>query len=196
VSRRPGAAGRTSAGGGFTLVEVMVVVALVGALGAMAVVMLRHERTTADVATMVGAKVGECVRISSTGGPIRADVLATGLTARARLVIAPAGSGQQKVTIDRLVEDPLPAHTAQWEQTSEVLLGEGIALEGIRNDTALDGGTGPTTVLAVSTTTTLECYADGTTMPRTLFFEGASGKERARIAILSLTGQALVANGW
>ena len=181
---------------GFTLVELTVVISIIGILTSLATVMLKRDRNAQDVAGVVAGRIGECVRLAQMSGPVRPDVAETGITARVRLVVDPASGDQQTLTLARLLENELPAHTAMWEDISTVVTGAGIRIVGYRNEAVLTQGDEPTDLLGSTSTLSIECFPDGTTVARTLYLEGAGGTERARVAVLPLTGEALVTGGW
>jgi hypothetical protein len=175
------------------LVELMVVVAIVAVLAASATLAIRRERDTAEVAAILAARVLECIRIASNGGSIRPDVAATGITARARLVVERSGS-TQNIAVEKLVEDPLPDNTATWQQVSTAGTGPFVSVDGTRDQAVLTASSGPTTVIGESSE--LECYPNGTTQARTYYLKGDERSEDYKVAILSLSGQAIVIRGW
>jgi len=74
---------------GFTLTELMVVVAIIGVLVTMALVYLRPRVRPIDVATRFGDLVREASRRAVALGPVRADVASALGKARTEIAAVP-----------------------------------------------------------------------------------------------------------
>lgn len=109
---------------GFTLTEMLVVVAIVGILVTLAVVYLQPRVRPIDVANRVGELVREASRRAVALGPVRSDVAVqlgtksrtqvTATAASATSTAPPSTYTTVTFTLWRLQEDPLPANTAKW----------------------------------------------------------------------------------
>ncbi|HEY0480527.1 MAG TPA: prepilin-type N-terminal cleavage/methylation domain-containing protein [Kofleriaceae bacterium] len=78
---------------GFTLTEMMIVVAIIGILVTMAIVYLRPRPRPIDIANRVGDLLREASRRAVALGPVRSDVVtAQGIRARTRVTAAPSGT--------------------------------------------------------------------------------------------------------
>src|SRR4051812_25525775 len=99
---------------GFTLTELMVVVAIIGVLVTMAIVYVRPRVRPIDVATRFGDLVHEASRRAVALGPVREDV-AVALVSKARTQILATQSGAAVTfTLYRLQEAPFPTATGTW----------------------------------------------------------------------------------
>jgi len=105
---------------GFTLTELMVVVAIVGIMVTMAIVYMRPRVRPIDAATRVGDLVREGSRRAVALGSVRADV-AKALNSKARTQVMAWTSGAfVTFTLYRLEEDlPDGIATANWVKVEE-----------------------------------------------------------------------------
>ena len=185
---------------GFTLTELMVVVAIIGILVTMATVYLRPRVRPIDAATRVGDLVREASRRAVALGPVRADVaVALGSKARTRITAAPSvppePPGTVTFTLDRLQEAGPGA--GDWIQietyTTDVHVLADSWAPGVGSYETLT----PTTDW---TTFSSECRPDGICDARTLFFQAAiSGptyEQLARISIMPLGGAITTRTDW
>jgi prepilin-type N-terminal cleavage/methylation domain-containing protein len=105
--------------GGFTLVEMMTVVAIIGVMVTMAIVYLKPKKRTMDVANSIGDMMREANRRAVSLGPVRPGV-ATALGSKARTRLRATGTffATSTFILERLVEDAAPATTATWVEVS------------------------------------------------------------------------------
>ena len=182
---------------GFTLTELMVVVAIIGILVTMALVYMRPRVRPIDVATRFGDLVHEASRRAVALGPVRDDVVKQ-LQSRARTQILATQAGTTVTfTLYRFQEDPPPATSGQW-----------IALETYTTDSHVlpdSWAPGVGTYAALSPTTdwstfSSQCRPDGICDPRTLFFQAAIAsptyEQFARISIMPLGGAVTTSPDW
>ncbi len=181
---------------GLTLVELMVVVAIVGVLVAMANVYMKPSIQAIDVANRVGDLVREANRRAVALGPVRAGVaVAVGTKARTRIRGISAGP-QPTLLLERLQEDPVQ-DTAVWVAVVQYTVSRDVA----GNSWAT--GVGSHAALARVTDWTgfeVRCYPDGTCDPHTLFFEaanpGAESERYARMSIMPIGGAIMTRRDW
>ena len=182
---------------GFTLTEMMVVVAIIGIVTTMAVVYLNPKVKSIDVAGRVGDLAREGSRRAIALGPVRADVaLALGLTARVR-IRGLAGS-QPTFILERLQENSLPAATASWIEIHRYTVDRAVVGD------SWGVGVGARAALTVSADWSAflaYCYPNGTCDPRSLFFQatavgGPSYDYQARLSIMPIGGAIMTRKDW
>lgn len=170
---------------GFTMVEMMVVVAIIAVLVAMASVSLRPRTTAIDTGHSLRALVDEASREAVRAGPVRPDVVtATGIRARAQVIAADDGTA---FYVQRLVEDPAPAVTAAWQTVAS------FAVPSWVHAAAYSSQLGAYTAVSRSTNWTsfaIACFPDGTCERKTVFFDSATGasvSRQSRVAVMPLS---------
>jgi len=175
---------------GFTLVEMMVVVAILAVLATMAAISLRPRTSAVDAGHSLRALVDEASRDAVRAGPVRPDVVtATGLRARTQIVAADSGTA---FYVQRLVEDPAPATTTSWETVSSFALPSWVHAD------AYSSQLGGYTSVSRSTdwsSFAIACYPDGTCERKTVFFEsstGATSTRQSRVAVLPLSSAEVI----
>jgi prepilin-type N-terminal cleavage/methylation domain-containing protein len=161
---------------GFTLTEMMIVVAIVGVLATLAVVYMRPRTRPIDAANRVGDLVREASRRAVALGPVRAEV-AVELRTRARTEIRARPGVLENDVI------PVIFEMYRLEEAPTGNLGTWIGVESYKVDTrvkAVKWGPVPGAVPGDPPTTSenwsnfvVRCSPDGTCDPRTLFFEDA-----------------------
>jgi prepilin-type N-terminal cleavage/methylation domain-containing protein len=189
---------RRAAQRGLTLIELMVVVAIVGLLMIAAVVMMRTEADVQDVAHQVANVLREGSRKAVAGGAVRGDVIAnTGIEARTRIRIYEEVADFQIVVLERLEEDALPNDTASWVEIRRVTLDEDVEVNGVRPSAEINPGLGPATVIVPAGEAIIECEPDGTCDPMTLYLKSTGNQEEfARVAVMPLNGAPLIFAQW
>lgn len=86
---------------GFSLIELMISVAIVGVLASVATVAMSTDPEIEDEANKIAALVNEASRLAISGGPVDPSLNGTGGTSRGRLVVKDDGQGQY-LSIQRL----------------------------------------------------------------------------------------------
>jgi prepilin-type N-terminal cleavage/methylation domain-containing protein len=179
---------------GFTLIELMVVVTILGVLAAAVSVYMRPQRTVMDAANVASDVVREAARIAFSKGPVRADVVnALGYSYRTKMNV----EGEQLV-LRQLVEDVAPGD-ADWFEIRRVALvaaDRQVGLTGWKLVAQVNDGTfaSPPAVQTDFSGLEFHCWADGHCDAGTIYFAGLNGTT-ARTVILPLGGAVLARRG-
>jgi prepilin-type N-terminal cleavage/methylation domain-containing protein len=182
---------------GFTLTELLVVVAIISVLVALAGIYMRPDVKTIDVANRTGDLVREASRRAVALGPVRAPV-AINLGSKARTRIRGLTAGPQPIfVLERLQEDPAPAITASWVEVVRYTPDKAV------DAAAWAVGVGPYGALTPDTDWTAFsalCFPDGTCEARTLFFRHTKPQKPselfARMSIMPLGGAIITRETW
>jgi len=174
---------------GFTLTEMMVVVAIIGILVAMVTLTVSAKTQPIDVSTRLGDMVREASRRAIAGGPVRADVQVAAGCGSARTKITSTGT---TFTLNLLVEGS--PGTCSWSLLDSYPLPASVAA----NSYAAAVGA----MASVTTSTTwssfgVGCYASGLCDAGTLFFERSTGAARqSRLSVLPLGAAVYIRKDW
>lgn len=182
---------------GFTLTEMMVVVAIVGILAALGTALLRNAPRPVDAASQVSSKLAEASRKAVNGGTVRADV-ATALSSQARTRVRfTIDANVVTLTLARLEEDPEPSPTATWLDLSSVTLHHSIRLAGYTPSADLTGGaTGPSVALGSGDSLEVRCNPDGSCDGITIYLTDEKARRKARLVVLPLGGTPMTFDRW
>jgi prepilin-type N-terminal cleavage/methylation domain-containing protein len=197
---------------GFTLIELMVVIAIVGVLVTMALVYMRPRVRPIDVAIRFGDLVHEASRRAVALGPVRDDVVQQ-LNLRARTEIAAVPSGSTVTfTLYRFQEAPLGTATGTWIPIDSYTTDTKVMVDSWAPDVvdhtssklATDWSAWapplPELLSASPPRTPLQCRPDGTCDACTVFFQaaiaGPTFEQFARISIMPLGGAVMTSPSW
>ena len=184
---------------GFTLTELMIVVAIIGVLSMLAFNLLSPNLDPADSAEQASMLMRETARRATSGGAVRGDVVTNlGLAPkppRTRLHVT--NTSPRKIAVERLQEDALPLHTANWVQVQQMTVPTEVKLVGWRPAADLTGGLGPYVVLNPTDEVMIQCYPTSQCDAATLYFDTSSGpSQRARAVLMPLGGSPVVYDSW
>lgn len=179
---------------GFTLIEMMTVVAIIAILTSMAIVSVKPRTRPLDVAGKFATLVAEASRFAVKGGPVRDDVaLAEGSKRRSRIV-GSVTAGVVGFSVEVLVEESGP--TPRWERMQAMSLPRTVTAD----DFAMAVGDRGSLALATDWDHfELSCFPGGSCTASSLYFsstEGPAGDRHARVAVLPLGTATYIKNDW
>lgn len=179
---------------GFTLIEMMVVVTILGLLAAAVSVYMRPQRTAIDCANLVADVIREGARRAVSRGPVAPAVVTNlGVSQRTQVTI----SGDY-VRLSELVESGSPG-AANWVQIKALRVVQPdrqVTMTGWKTAAQVNDGTS-SSAPAIDTNAAnfvINCWPDGRCDAGTLYFAGPAGTS-ARTVVLPLGGATLVRKG-
>jgi prepilin-type N-terminal cleavage/methylation domain-containing protein len=193
---------------GFTLIEMMVVLAIIAVLATLAVANLKAYVRAIDVADRVSDMVHEASREAVTYGNVRSDVaLALNSKARTRVIAYgsdPGGIGGGVTFVLQRLQEHSGDSGADWITVTSYVVDKRVFSKSWAPSVgsyATVSSTASTTwgTAVTNPTFTAPCYPDGTCDARTLFFEATSqtGLDyRARMSVMPLGGSTYTRQDW
>jgi len=179
---------------GFTLIEMMVVVAILGILTTLAIVEIHPKTKPLDAASKFATLVNAASRAAIRGGPVRADVaVAEGTRRRSRITASVTGASIG-FSVEILVEDGTAA--SHWSYVTGMSMPSSVTAE----DFAYTVGARASVALVADWSTfEISCMPSGGCSATSLFFsstEGSSLDRHARVSVLPLGTATYVRNDW
>lgn len=189
---------RVSDRAGFTLVELMVTVAIVGVIAALAAVAIRQAPTPV-AARRVQVMFGEARRLAVAGGPIRPDVRAAlGIVERTRIEISHAGDNELMEML-LFEEDPVNP-TGVWVIEDSFVMDPRVAIAGVATVVQSEPGGPAPPALPASAPAIRRFFSDGTADAATVFLSDrrqvAGDEDPYRVTVTPLSGASSVLKGW
>lgn len=182
---------------GFTLTELMVVLAILGILATMAVSYMKPKVKAIDTSNRVGDMVREANRRAVALGPVRSNV-AIALGSKARTRVRAIGAAQPTFILERLQEDtPDTATTAAWIEVQRYTVNPDVTGDSWGSGVGSQAGLSVTSSWPSMTT---NCYPDGTCDAITLFFKATKptdpGEMYSRMSVMPLGGATMTRKDW
>lgn len=178
---------------GFSLVELLVVVSIIGLLATGALVTMTTDPEVEDECAKIAALVNEAARQAISGGAVRPETSqSTGINERGQLRILNETTGHS-LLVERLREPTATETEIVWVERMRVYLGQSVTLVGWSPSAALNPGStplflGPTFSPPLRDIPT-RCFPDGTCTATTLYLQSAKRPDRkARVVVLPLNG--------
>jgi prepilin-type N-terminal cleavage/methylation domain-containing protein len=180
---------------GFTLMEMMVVVAILAILSTLAIVYMSPKTKPVDVSMRIGELVREASREAVSYGTLRPDVSAA-LGQKARTRITATAGPQPTFTLWRFVEDTTNP-TGNWVSVMGYTVPASVTASAYADSVGAYAAVSPQTTW---TSFQLYCYPDGTCDSRTLFFtktNGSGGLDyQSRLSVMPLGAAIYVRRDW
>lgn len=186
---------------GFTLTEMMVVVAIMAVLSTLAIVYIFPKTKPIDVSNRFGDLVREASREAVRYGTVRADVAtAQGTKRRTRIVGAGAAGSSPLFTLQRFVEDALPLTTGTWVTMATYQ----VPTKVIGDSYVMQVGSRATLAASLQTnwsTFELSCFPNGSCDGASLYFQSSTGTVnspdfQSRVSVLPLGTAIYIRNDW
>lgn len=186
---------------GFSLIELMISVAIIGALASVAAVSMTTEPDIEDEAHKIAALVNEAARLAISGGPIDPSRSHSGFLARGQVKVRDDGQGQYL-----LIERFNDIGFAEIER-KRVYLGKRARVAGMTPWAELNPAAGPLIPFSAAVGHVIQCRPDGTCtggtsngppLGATLYLQDVRRThQKARVVVMPLNGMLTqVYSGW
>ena len=191
---------RNSGQRGMTLVELMVVVAILSVLSAAAVVSINPTPRLKDQANLVAQRIAEASRLAIRNGPLE-EIFATDPSSTSDVTSRTLWSARSRLLIDKDANDRVfmsiqlrDGKVSFSETRSSWLSADVHGNVGFQRDSTVNpaGYTYSTTSLPLE----ILCYPDGRCESATVYLQNTDENEFVRITNLSIQGTPLVFSGW
>jgi len=180
---------------GFTLIEMMFVVAIIGILTSLAIVELKPKTKPLDVASKFAGLVADASRVAVRGGPVRGDVALAEASKRRSRIVGSVTNGVVGFSVEVLVEESASS-TPRWDRVQAMSIPRSVTAE----DFAMAvGDHGSLTLQNDWTQFEMSCFPSGSCTASSLFFsstEGSSLDRHARVSVLPLGTATYIKNNW
>lgn len=183
---------------GFTLTEMMIVMAIVGVMVALAYPMLKARPRAIDVCEQVAGRLAEASRQAIAGGAVRPNVVTNlGLTARTRVIVEVATDLRAVVATERLEEElPVTSDDASWIELKRQVLPRQLRVAGYSDTASLTSAGGPAVTMTGGQTKDIYCQPDGRCGGVTLYLQTTDARSRCRVVVLPLGGAPVTFPAW
>lgn len=177
-------------GAGFTVIELMVVVAIIGVITTLAVSGTNTHARPIDAASRFSTLVNEASRLAVLEGPVRGDVAVEEGSTRRTRIVGTVDHDTVAFVIQLLVEEAGTA-TPRWDYVSGMTMPSSVTAA----DFALVvGDHASVTPNPDWTQFVVSCFPSGSCSAASLFF--SSPAARARVSVLPLGTATYVRNDW
>ena len=171
--------------GGFTLVELMVVVAIIAILTAIAMPSLKIPVDVETTAQGMSSVIGEAARTAVVQGAVPAQVIAdAGEPNRTKIEITTGNPGMVRVWLQT------GTTTSAWIELQHMELPRGVVVKGFDDVASLAGG-GPQS----SSDNVIGCPGSGQCDAKTIYLWRTNGMDPFRIVVMPLSSAPQVLKG-